>query len=292
MTIPRSKSCNLRTDHAQGGPFLTSHVSRLTSARWAFSLIELLVVVAIIALLAAILLPSLSGARQQAQTSVCAANLHQLGLGAAMYLDDNRSCYWREYVEVWSDTSYQGRQWWFGYEPGGPPANPINVRHRILDKRRGALARYMRSTDDALQCPAFPYQEGSYFPKYAERSASYGYNLRLGPRNAKLPVKRRDDLIRESSSVFLFADGVLYDFEPQSRINEGFFIDHMPFAVESTAWGYAHFRHRSRAEVLYLDGHVEPQRLRGPAYTAGIRVAGPAGNLSDPAGGDRIYGPR
>ena len=87
--------------------------------------------------------------------------------------------------------------------------------------------------------------------------------------------------------MFTFADGVLYDFYPDRRINEGFFIYYMPNAT--VAWGYGHFRHHGRAQVLYLDGHAEGQPLRGPAYE-GVRCGGPAGNLSDPSGGHSIYG--
>ncbi len=50
-----------------------------------FTLIELLVVVAIISVLVAILLPALSLARALAQTSVCASQLHQVGLGVMYY---------------------------------------------------------------------------------------------------------------------------------------------------------------------------------------------------------------
>lgn len=56
----------------------------------AFTLIEVLVVVAIIALLVAILLPSLNRARMQARSSVCQSNLKQQGYAAMMYAQDNR----------------------------------------------------------------------------------------------------------------------------------------------------------------------------------------------------------
>lgn len=53
--------------------------------RVAFTLIEVLVVVAVIALLIAIILPSLAGARRRAQSTVCLANLEQQAKAAFMY---------------------------------------------------------------------------------------------------------------------------------------------------------------------------------------------------------------
>lgn len=58
--------------------------------RRAFTLIEILVVVAIIALLIAILLPSLSRAREQTKAVNCQSNIRQLLQGFLMYANDNR----------------------------------------------------------------------------------------------------------------------------------------------------------------------------------------------------------
>jgi prepilin-type N-terminal cleavage/methylation domain-containing protein/prepilin-type processing-associated H-X9-DG protein len=55
-----------------------------------FTLIEVLVVVAIIALLISVLLPSLSAARANGRRSVCASNLHQAGVAMLMYMGQSK----------------------------------------------------------------------------------------------------------------------------------------------------------------------------------------------------------
>src|ERR1039458_10247368 len=61
--------------------------------RRAFTLLELLVVIAIIAVLAALLLPALSRAKQQAGAAVCANNLRQLSLAFVLYCETHNDTF-------------------------------------------------------------------------------------------------------------------------------------------------------------------------------------------------------
>jgi len=119
----------------------------LAARNQAFTLIELLTVIAIIALLAAMLLPAISSAREKGRRAVCSSNLRQIGIAITSYAQDN-----------------------FGSIPYGPKAPPFTspaefypstgAPTSLLSLRSGApvalglmLQHYLAAQSKVLFCP-------------------------------------------------------------------------------------------------------------------------------------------
>jgi prepilin-type N-terminal cleavage/methylation domain-containing protein/prepilin-type processing-associated H-X9-DG protein len=66
-----------------------ANVTFVRNRRAAFTLVELLVVIGIIAVLIAVLLPALRRARESANRTACLSNLRQIGQGIVAYTNDN-----------------------------------------------------------------------------------------------------------------------------------------------------------------------------------------------------------
>ena len=104
----------------------------------AFTLVELLVVLGIIALLIGILLPALRSARETARAATCAANLRAIGQGLVLYNDDNQEAV----IPSYNMTGING----------GPDV-PLDGWGPILD-RDAYLTSHRDARGNPLFCPA------------------------------------------------------------------------------------------------------------------------------------------
>lgn len=114
------------------------------SDRSAFTLVELLVVVAIIALLISILLPSLNKARDSAVRVSCASNLRQMGIGFHLYAYDYKSY----------PSAYRR------FSPARP--SPLGLPGEVADE----LARKYFKSEKITDCPNLPGMTKLYLDAY------------------------------------------------------------------------------------------------------------------------------
>src|SRR5260370_15136495 len=96
--------------------------------RTAFTLIEILIVIAIIGLLMALLLPALEKTREQANNLKCAVNLNQIGVAIVIYANDNHGQYPRTVYDpaapLCAGTNASAPD---PFGPGGPKANDVTA---------------------------------------------------------------------------------------------------------------------------------------------------------------------
>ena len=144
----------------------------IRTRRSAFTLVELLVVIGIIAVLIALLLPTLGKARESARTIKCLSNLRQLGLATAMYCGEARG-----FLPYPTTTKGEQMLWYNVLDP--------YLQAKANDARTGVAAG--RSYREYKQCVVFESFEGGKFTgnqdQLKEFSRTYKMNSMLRHNN-------------------------------------------------------------------------------------------------------------
>jgi prepilin-type processing-associated H-X9-DG protein/prepilin-type N-terminal cleavage/methylation domain-containing protein len=260
--------------------------------RRAFTLVELLVVIGIIAILIAILLPVLARVKRHAASAKCASNLRQLAIGWRMYAEASKG--WsvparlpeipgsRNLYDVGMGLTYRPR--W--YEILGAQTRAFAFHAPLpadIDDRQLENELYV--------CPAVPEWTNA-------RNAAYGYNFqflgneRLKERgkgfiNYPVPTSRI-----KSGETVLAADSMgsaaghplkrrhAYLLDGSRDLNawgnHGYTIDPPRLTADSdygthnnripSARSAPDPRHNGKANVAFCDGHVEPLTLQELGY--------------------------
>ncbi len=222
-------------------------IKRAEANRMAFSLLELLVVIALIMVLSGLLLHAIKQGKGAADGSVCFSNLRQMGLAAQLYWDDHDG---RTFRYRGASTN-GGDHYWFGWIERGSEGT------RRFDASQGALARY-GTARGVETCPALNIKLREFKRKATGVSYGYGYNLILSA-SAQHPARNIQEFLNPSG-LAVFADSAqINTFQPPASptnpmLEEFYYISQF----EATT----HFRHRDTASTLFLDGHVGREKMR------------------------------
>lgn len=214
-------------------------------AHKAFTLVELLVVMSIIAILSALLLPSLSRTKESGKRARCTSNLRQLGIAGQLYWDDHEG-----YAFPYHNGETNGGDlWWFGWLSKG------NEQSRQFDARTGALYPYLHSRGVEI-CPSLNYG-ASYFKSKAKGAAyGYGYNRLFSTAKGTINVYR---LQNPSGTLFLADAAQVNTFQaPASPRNP--MLEEFYFVDTNRSFPNGHFRHNKLGMVLFADSHVAPEK--------------------------------
>ncbi|EIP97188.1 prepilin-type N-terminal cleavage/methylation domain-containing protein [Opitutaceae bacterium TAV1] len=191
--------------------------------RSAFTLIELLTVIAIIGILAAIIIPTVGKVRDTARSAQCLGNLRQIGAAARLYIEDNKGMTpplsWEFYPELWP----------YAYNP----AQKDDVRTAISSagtSRPGAPL-----TGTIFECPKVNNDKSPEVTTIR----SYGVNDQLAPGAANKSTKGINiNLITTPSLAAFFGD-----VKNSS-------------ALRPAPGRYYNGRHNDKMNVVFVDGHA------------------------------------
>ncbi len=262
-----------------------------------FTLVELLVVVAIIGILAGLTLPVLSKARQKGVATSCINNLLQLGKANAMY--SNEYEYYMPCQASDVQMATDGKLWLGHRRKVGSDT--------IVDLKDGFITNYLYDNTQVLTCPGWK-KADTDTDQLVSKATGYGYNTGIGTwvylsgsnygSGAGLKVGQvaepaatvaMGDSCSARSTTVVEGQAFLYPYykvdgsDPDSNKKT-------VFSKTLASGDNIHFRHGRIANILWLDGHATlevPTRLKNNdlAMKEFIGSFGPQDNsLFDPWG--------
>lgn len=210
----------------------------------AFTLVELLVTIGIIALLASLLLPMARTWNAGAQTVACSGNLRQMFLYLDAYARENNGVY-----PAVSDAA-TGNSWWLTLQNFiGTPDQVVGIRKKTVFLCPASLRTYPNQT--------------------ARRT--YGMNCE-GLKNTQGALDWRTPIrpISQSklSRTLFIADTC------NGPANNGDGIQYFRAASSPLAADVIEGRHSGRANALFLDGHVESVDPKSPDTLSAVQNLG------------------
>jgi len=254
----------------------------------AFTLVELLVEVAILVLLVALLMPVFAQAREQGRRILCVSNLRQLTQANLLYAAD-----WGGYFVPAAPEFLRDQRRWFGVR---------NWEGRF-EPRDGPLVPYMKDGGLLRRCPSFDTQVG-----FDIGTGGYVYNdIGVGTRlwfmgyTPGLPAydgSLSEAEIAKPAETAMFADGAL---DIGTGLAEYAFLIAPPDVLRRVPNAFypldpsVHFRHEGTAQVSFVDGHVRALKMGTSVGQSGFYMgANPAQRRIGwfpPITGDTYYDP-